>query len=492
MIDIMDKHSIIKLKLQGCSDRSVESLTGINRKTVASYWKEYQHNMGQLQTASPEELSRIQELITSKPKYDSSGRGPRKYSEAIDRRLREILAAERLKDTLLGNHKQKLTAKQIHGILEAEGYDIGYTTISMKINENLKKAKECFICQEYELGDRIEYDFGEVKLIIADKSMKLYMAVFSSPGSNFRWCYLYTNQKKPVFMDSHVQFFEMVGGVYREAVYDNMKNVVARFIGRNEKELNEDLIKMSLYYGFKIKVTNCFSGNEKGHVESSVRILRNLIFATEYKFDSLEEARAHMNKKLLEINIDSMITKEKECLLPYRPKLELADMSEPTVNKYSFIRVDNNYYSVPDYLVDKKVSVKAYHNRIRIYSNDVFVWEHERTEGTGKPKVAINHYLNTFLKKPGALRNSLALKSIPRLKQLFDKHFSEDPKRFILLLTENKDRQIGEIINTIQNHVLPNETTTTADYVPSSIAENTRQQMKRYSENCVTGVHNGN
>jgi len=38
-------------------------------------------------------------------------------------------------------------------------------------------------------------------------------------------------------MDSHVRFFSMMGGVYKEVVYDNMKNVVSKFIGRNEKEL---------------------------------------------------------------------------------------------------------------------------------------------------------------------------------------------------------------------------------------------------------------
>ena len=36
-------------------------------------------------------------------------------------------------------------------------------------------------------------------------------------------------------MDSHVKFFEMVKGVYKEVVYDNMKNVVTKFIGRKEK-----------------------------------------------------------------------------------------------------------------------------------------------------------------------------------------------------------------------------------------------------------------
>ena len=94
-------------------------------------------------------------------------------------------------------------------------------------------------------------------------------------------------------MDSHVRFFEMMVGSYFEVVYDNMRNVVKKFIGKNEKELNEDLLKMSAYYGFRINVTNCFKGNEKGHVEGSVKILRNQIFAENYTFNSLEDAQEY-------------------------------------------------------------------------------------------------------------------------------------------------------------------------------------------------------
>lgn len=79
-----------------------------------------------------------------------------------------------------------------------------------------------------------------------------------------------------MFLDSHVRFFKMIGGVWKEVVYDNMRNVVSKFIGKNEKELNEDLVKMSLYYGFDINVTNAFSGNEKGYVEGSVKYLLNI------------------------------------------------------------------------------------------------------------------------------------------------------------------------------------------------------------------------
>ncbi len=67
----------------------------------------------------------------------------------------------------------------------------------------------------------------------------------------------------------------MIGGIWKEIVYDNMRNVVSKLIEKNEKELNEDLVKMSLYYGFEINVTNAFSGNEKGYVEGSVKYLRN-------------------------------------------------------------------------------------------------------------------------------------------------------------------------------------------------------------------------
>ena len=230
----------------------------------------------------------IQEKILSKPAYNVSSRKAKKYSDEIDRALNEILKSEKEKVRLLGANKQKLTSLQIHQELISQGFDIGKSTIAMKISEKRKFSKECFIRQEYEYGDRLEFDFGEVKLVINNEFCKYYMAVLSSPASNLRWCYLYKNQTKDVFLDAHVKFFEMMQGVYREVVYDNMKNVVTKFIGKNEKVLNEDLIKMSLYYGFTINVTNCFSGNEKGHVEGSVKFLRNKIFGPKYQFSSFE------------------------------------------------------------------------------------------------------------------------------------------------------------------------------------------------------------
>lgn len=446
MIKQMDKGRIIGMKEAGRSNREIARITGHDRKTISKIWNEYQELTEEMK--EPEaDVKAIQAQMTEARKYDSSRRTKRKYTEALDLRLKEIVLEERKKNRLMGTgHKQKLTNKQIHKKVVDEGFDISAITVNIALAEIRKKQKEVFIRQTYDLGDRLEYDFGEVQLDCGEGMKTYHMAVFSSPGASFRWLYLYTNQKKGVFMDSHVKFFEMMGGCHKEVVYDNMRNVVSKFIGINEKELNPDLMKMSMYYGFRINVTNCFRGNEKGHVENSVKVLRNQLFSERYRFTSLEDAREYAYSQLLKLNEPSLIKEEKQCLLPYKPPLELATLSENTVNSSSMISVDTVFYSVPEYLVGKRVIVKKYHDEIRVYAANELVCKHKRIFGNGAMQVDIYHYLNTLLKKPGAIRNSVALKSIPRLKAIFDTHYSKNPKRFIEVFLENKDLSIDEII----------------------------------------------
>ncbi|MBE7478361.1 MAG: IS21 family transposase [Ignavibacteriales bacterium] len=490
----MDKHTIIRLKKQGHSNRAIGRLTGIDRKTVARYWNEFTVQT-ELLHLSESNVKAIQAAIVSEPCYDTSSRTSRKYNDEMDKKLDEILSQEEKKNLILGSHKQNLTKLQIHQELINDGFDISYSTIAVKINQKRDKSKECFIKQTYELGCRLEYDFGEVKLLIDGKLDKYYIAVISSPAADFRWAFLYKNEKKDVFMDSHIRFFEMVGGVYKEVVYDNMRNVVAKFIGRNEKTLNEDLIKMSIYYGFEINVTNCFSGNEKGHVEGSVKIIRNHIFATNYEFTTFEDAQTYLHSQLLKMNESSNINAEKECLLPYKPKLELANISSNDVNKYSFIRVDNNFYSVPDYLIGKEVSVKSYYDKIMVYAHNIFVCEHKKIDGFDGISIDIRHYLKSFLKKPGAIKNSLALKSIPYLKSIFDKHFSTNPKKFIEIIAKNKENDLKEIVKIFDDYTKAYSNSVPIDNIPAKkdIYQAAKSQMARYDELCIRkAVQNAN
>ena len=446
MKDLMDKSSIIKLKEQGYSNRKVEKMLKINRKTIAKYWNEYQTNIEKLNNTKDDlEIKEIQEKIVAKPKYNSKNRVKRKITPEFITALKNILNEELEKEKILGTNKQALTKLQIYKLLKKQGFDVSYSSVANEIAKIKNFGKECFIRQDYEFGDRLEYDFGEVKLVINGITRKYYIAVLSSPAGNFRWCYLYDNCKKEIFLDSHVRFFKMLGGVYKEIVYDNMRNVVTKFIGKNEKELNEDLVKMSIYYGFEINVTNAFSGNEKGYVEGSVKYLRNKIFAENYKFISEEAAIEYMESQLIKLNENSQIEEEKKHLKIAKPPLELANITSSVVNKYGFIQIENNFYSVPEYLVGRKVTSKIYYNKILVYSDYELICEHKKIDGTKKISADIRHYLKTLSKKPGALKNSYALKSNPILRTIYNKYYIQKPKDFIQIIAENKEKSDKEL-----------------------------------------------
>ncbi|NCB45205.1 MAG: transposase [Clostridia bacterium] len=241
-------------------------------------------------------------------------------------------------------------------------------------------------------------------------------------------------------MDSHVRYFDWVGGIFKEVVYDNMKNVVTKFLGKNEKMLNEDLIKMSIYYGFEINVTNCYSGNEKGYVENSVKVVRKEAFAHRYRFESLKDAEEYLHQRLEILNGDSRLEEERRLLKAAKPPLELGKISKQRVDKYSFVRVENNFYSVPDHLVGHEVTIKNYLREIEVYADSGKVCTHKKIDGFSQTQVDIFHYLGTLEKKPGALKNSKALKSRAELKTIYDEHFTKRTKEFIGILKENQEK----------------------------------------------------
>ena len=98
MIDLMDKSAIIKLKEQGYSNRQLQKMLKMNRKTIAKYWNEYQDNLQKLNsTNNSKEIIEIQENIISRPKYNSDSRVKRKITPEFLDALKKILQEEQEK-----------------------------------------------------------------------------------------------------------------------------------------------------------------------------------------------------------------------------------------------------------------------------------------------------------------------------------------------------------------------------------------------------------
>ena len=145
MVSYMDHKKMIELKEEGLSNREVSRQTGGDRKTVSKYWNLYQQKLQGLD-APHADVREIQDNLLNTPKYNSSGRGRRKYTEELECRLQEILKEEERKTRQLGpRHKQKLTNKQIHEKLVEEGFDISAVSINIALAEIRKRQREVFI-----------------------------------------------------------------------------------------------------------------------------------------------------------------------------------------------------------------------------------------------------------------------------------------------------------------------------------------------------------
>ena len=117
MMTLLDKTQMIRLHIQGKSNREIGRIMHVSRNTVNKYLSEYRRLQSELEACDPndnEEVRRITDAITAEPTYDVSSRGSRKWNAEMDALLDGILAAEDEKRVALGPNKQALTKRQIH------------------------------------------------------------------------------------------------------------------------------------------------------------------------------------------------------------------------------------------------------------------------------------------------------------------------------------------------------------------------------------------
>lgn len=445
-MDIMQKILMMYIH-EGRSRREIATMTNVNRGTVGKYIKQYEERRHQLlaEGSTAVDVQAMVDALTTAPKYHTGVRSKRKLTKEMEQEIQGHLKENEDKRSK-GQHKQQKKPMDIFEALADEGTDISYSTVLRVIRGLERKQKEAYIKGAYLPGDICEFDWGEAKLTIGERLQKYQMAVFTSAYGNYRFAYLFTKQTTECFQEAHALFFDHIGGVYRTMVYDNMKVAVKRFVGPREKEPTEGLAKLSMYYGYQFRFCNIRSGNEKGHVERSVEVVRRKAFAFRDTFETLDEANQYLlevcmrrNQKVQEDrqgqSAVECLAQEREGLLPMAPRFDAARVNYCRVDKYSTVIVDQNRYSVPDHLVGEQLMVKVYSTQLLCFYQEVKVAAHDRLTGSHEWRLELNHYLETLRKKPGALAGSAALQQAQRkTKKIYETYYTKQGKDFIELL----------------------------------------------------------
>ena len=439
MINMSSKQQIIIGYFQhGKSQRKLARELGLNRRTVQRYIEQHQQQYGaHIPPAG----------VTVVPTYPPTKRRKRKLTTTITALIDEQLQLNAEKRRT-GRRKLVLKGTDIHALLVEQGHAISYPTVINYIRQKQQGGKAAFIRQDYQAGESVQFDWGEVRLELNGKTQRLQLAVFTCAYSNYRWAQLYWRQDMCSFLHAHSAFFQHIGGVSAEVVYDNLRTAVAKFAQRHtDKEPTQDLLRLSTYYGFQYRFCNARAGHEKGQVERSVEVVRRKVFGRKATFDSLAQANQYLSEKTEALHqqttvkgktqtIAEQFVEEQAALLPH--PITPFDAGTPKrlrVNKYSCIQVDNNFYSVPDHLVGQHLEVKVYPQYIKVYYADNQYFTHVRRITKFEFYLKIEHYLSTLQRKPGALNGSVALRQADDVLQtIYQQHFKNRPKIFLELL----------------------------------------------------------
>ncbi len=442
---------ILKSHREGKSQRSISKELGISRKTVRKYIAQCE---ACLQSGEPAQEA-ISKYLSDPPTYPKERRGKLKLTVEVQQSIDELLAVNEEKK-LQGLRKQLLKKCDILDLLQEQGINIGYTTVCNYIREKQGKVnpKEAYIRQVYPPAEACEFDWGEIKLYIGGKLIRLQLAVFTASYSNYRFATIYQRQDTLAFMEAHVGFFEHLKGVYKEMVYDNMRVAVSKFIGPHEKKPTQALLQLRGHYQFSHRFCNSYRGNEKGHVERSVEYIRRKSFGVKCHFTDLEEATDWLHNKIDVLNntrqkltgktANELLDDERASLVALPARLLCSEQIQLRVDKYATVSYKTNRYSVPDDLVGAFVQAKIMSHELWFYHNDCKVAAHRRSYHKHDWVIKIDHYLNTFKRKPGALAGSMALASSGYLKQLYETHFMGDSRNFINLLSYCQQHSITD------------------------------------------------
>ena len=458
MISMYSKQEImIRYFREGKSHRMISRELGINRKTVKKYLDDYQDK----QTTCKSEETGMSEYLSETPLYNIESRGKLRLTREVQEAIDGLIKLNNKKRDC-GLHKQMLKKVDILEELHSLGFQIGYTTLCNYIRQQSGKTtiKEAFIRQTYLPGSTCEFDWGEVKLKIEGHQRRYYLAIFTSGYSNYRYAQLYHRQDTLAFMESHVSFFGYTGGhVYKELVYDNMRVAISRFVGKYEKEPTVALLALKGHYHFSHRFCNVYRGNEKGHVERSVEYVRRKAFSLKDDFENEDSAQEHLLSTIEKLNgtiqqltgktASTMFLDEKEVLHRVSYPLCCSDLEQLRVDKYATFSYGTNRYSVPDNLVGHFVDAKIFSQKIEVYQGNKLIAIHARNYNKHQWIISIEHYLDTFRRKPGALAGSVALVSGSYLKKLYEEYFQKMPQDFIDLLQYCYQHQIeGEKLET--------------------------------------------
>lgn len=318
--------------------------------------------------------------------------------------------------------------------LRKDGYMGGYTILRDWVSlqrANVRRPREAFLSLEFSPGECAQVDWGEFGDVFHDGS-KIHCFVMVLCFSRLLYVEFTRSEKFEEFIRCHENAFRYFGGrVPKECWYDNLASAVTDRMGSIIR-FNARFMAYMGHHGIRPHACNPARGNEKGRVEDGVKYIRGSFWAgrnfTDFDdicnqswewLDNFANYREHRaTRKIPALHFER---EEKAALSPMNPdKFDTDEVFSRVVPPNYLIHYDTNRYSVPWTLVGMTITVRVSDRRIRIFYNEQFITEHDRSFKKHQKFVKVEHERGLLERKPGLSREGhqiAAVKNIgPALK----------------------------------------------------------------------------
>ncbi|MFP5211228.1 MAG: IS21 family transposase [Acidobacteriota bacterium] len=350
--------------------------------------------------------------------------------------------------------KQRHTAHRIWTRLRQEEPEIvvGESTVREYVRE--RKAAmgllghEVFVPQSYQFGGEAQVDWYEIWAEFDGEPRKIYIFCMRSMASGAAYHRAYPHATQQAFLEAHELAFAWFGGVFRTLRFDNLTSAVKKILRGYQREETTRFIAFRSHWGFQAEFCTPGQGHEKGGVEGEGGQYRRNYLVPVPKVRNLEElnqllaAGADEEQDRLirgrSQTIGTAMLAEREHLLPLAAEgFDLAALHFPRVNQSGCVKVLTNFYSTPQ-PVGTRVEAKVYSAYVEIWHGGYCVARHERCYERYQQVLELDHYLDVFERKPGALAGSTALEQC-RAQGRWPASYD----RFWSMVSERNGRQAG-------------------------------------------------
>src|SRR5579863_9563882 len=285
------------------------------------------------------------------------------------------------------------SAVQIFQRLREEGYGGGMTLVRDYVRGVRLPQRPVYLKLHFAPGECAQIDWGtKGSVAVGNTRRRLSFFVMVLACSRQMFVEFTVSQTMEHFLGCHEHAFTAWGGVPSKVMVDNLKSAVLQRLAGAPPVFNPRYHDFARHHGFTIVPCNVGRGNEKGRVESGVGyVKKNFLHGIEpTDFSSIQAAAQLWLETIANLRIHGetlarpidLFAQERQHLRPLNPHPYDISRTATCVASSQFrVTLDTNQYSVPASYAHRRVTVKAWPDRVCIYFDNQLIARHARRYG---------------------------------------------------------------------------------------------------------------